>query len=116
MRLTDDELLAVLLIAVRSRTWCIHLIHHVAPVAWEANVWPARPARGMRVVKLDAGQVRTMLRTADHLMPPESEGAEVVGRLLNNDRATASEAVEQLTPQIADRVMRYAAYGREALS
>ncbi|MFE7313833.1 hypothetical protein ACFU7T_12100 [Streptomyces sp. NPDC057555] len=116
MRLTDDELLAVLLTAVRSRAWCVQVFHHLGPATWEATLWPAVPAWGGYAVKVDAGQVRTMLRTADHLMPPACEGAEVLRHLLSSDRAVASEAVEQLTPRMADRIMRYAAYGREVLS
>lgn len=116
LRLTADELLAVLLGAARSDAWRLDVRYYEAPCAWDAYLWAAQPGSTtdwFGPVLVDAGHVRTMLRAADHLMPPSREGAELLARLLSNERAAAFEAVENLTPDVADRILRYAAFGRE---
>ncbi|MFI6685394.1 hypothetical protein [Streptomyces sp. NPDC050485] len=115
MGITSDSLLKVLQKAASWDRIEIAVEQLQAPAAWQAGMHVPKPhvdGEWFEPVLVDAGDVRTMLRTADYLMPEDSLVAGVVVDLLQTDGARVAKFIEHdLTPYEAEATLEWAIFG-----
>ncbi|MEF3112399.1 hypothetical protein [Streptomyces chrestomyceticus] len=119
LRLTADELLAVLLLAARHDSVRLDVRHYEGPRAWDAQLWTARPdspTSWFGPVAVDAGLARTLLRAAEHLMPSgtataTASTAELLGYLLSTDRETVAYGLDNLSESDAYEIFCFGVLG-----
>ncbi|MEU7149744.1 hypothetical protein AB0B15_17170 [Streptomyces sp. NPDC045456] len=116
LRLTAGELLDVLMLAARHDGVRLDVRHYEGPRAWDAQLWTARPddpTSWFGPVTVDAGQARTLLRAAEHLMPSEGATAETLGFLMSEDREEAAYGLDNLSEGQAYEIFCFGAFGHD---
>ncbi|MFJ8384758.1 hypothetical protein ACIQ9Q_09635 [Streptomyces sp. NPDC094438] len=118
MGITSDSLLKVLQKAASWDRIEIAVEHLEAPAAWQAGMHvpnPHREGEWFDPVLVDAGDLRTMLRTADYLIPADSVVAGAVVDLLQADGARVAKFIEHdLAPYEAEFILEWAIFGSGA--
>ncbi|MFJ4474818.1 hypothetical protein [Streptomyces xanthochromogenes] len=113
--ISSDGLLTVLQKACSWDRIEIAVEHLQAPAAWQAGMHvpdPCREGEWFDPVLVQAGDVRTMLRAADYLIPEDSTVADVVVDLLQPDKARVAKFIEHdLTPLQAEAILEWAIFG-----
>ncbi|MFE7113957.1 hypothetical protein ACFU99_00810 [Streptomyces sp. NPDC057654] len=118
MGISAAGLLAVLHRAAWSPWWRVEAVPFEKGSAnWMARLSMADPLtfrEFLGPVNVDAGAVRSMLRTAQHLMPEDCPARGVLDALMTDDPTLAAKALRLLSTRDADMILQYAAFGREA--
>ncbi|GGP71959.1 hypothetical protein [Streptomyces melanogenes] len=114
--ITSDDLLRVLETAAKWGRIRVEVEHLQGPQVWQARMWVRHPDEDQEAelgpVVVDAGDVRTMLRAADYLMPKDSYAAGELIDLMQLDADRITQFIdEELHPAQADAILCLAIFG-----
>lgn len=120
IRLSDAQLLRFLSEAADQPWWrCRVEIHEDAARGWYALLRALNPDDDREWLighVVEAGDVRTILRAAEHLMPADAEASLSLRLLLSDDSKEARYALQSLQGTYhADTILQYGVFGRRAL-
>ncbi|AYV29621.1 hypothetical protein ACFWNE_06780 [Streptomyces goshikiensis] len=115
MGITSDDLLRLLQHAALLGRFRIDVTFYEAPAYWAARLWTAAPegeGEFLGPVSIDAGDVRSMLRTADHLMRGYTRAESALVDLMQKDADRVTQFIDEgLEPEDAEAIMQFAVFG-----
>ncbi|MCZ4097298.1 MULTISPECIES: hypothetical protein [unclassified Streptomyces] len=115
LNLSPYDLLALLYMGTKWDRWNLEVASYEAPMWWRATLSVRNPfddEQWLEPVVIDAGHVRTMLRTAESLMPIDVPAAELLRALMSADHRGVGDAMRAVRPSSADLILQYAIFGK----
>ncbi|MFD9792362.1 hypothetical protein ACFWXK_15585 [Streptomyces sp. NPDC059070] len=115
LAITSDGLLRVLTTAAKWGRIRVEVERLRGPQFWQARMWVLHPEEDQEPelgpVIVDAGDVRTMLRAARHLMPVGGQNADQLDGLMSSDAGQVARVLEDLYMSDADTILSLAIFG-----